>query len=81
MVFKVRKDNFYPVKVELFSRAGKLIKLATTTNVKKIDGYWVAEEATMEDLKSKHKTKMIVLKAQFDTGISDKKFTKRYLKR
>ncbi len=81
MVFKVRKDNLYPVKVELYSRAGKLFKVATTTNIKKIGKYWVAEEATMEDLKSRHKTKMILLKAQFDTGISDKKFTKRYLKR
>ncbi|MDY6970594.1 MAG: outer membrane lipoprotein-sorting protein, partial [Spirochaetota bacterium] len=81
IVFKVRKDNFYPVKVELYNKGGKLFKIATTTNIKKIGKYWVAEEATMEDLKSKHKTKMILLKAKFDTGILNKKLSKRYLSR
>jgi len=33
----------------------------------------------MEDLKAKHKTKMILLDVKFDSGLSDEIFTERYL--
>lgn len=75
----VRSDNFYPVKIEYYDKGGNLAKRMTRDKVEKINGYWISKESMMEDLKSGHKTKMIVEDVKFDTGIPDNKFTERYL--
>jgi hypothetical protein len=81
MIFRIRKDNFFPTKVELYNKGGRLFKVATAKGIKKIGKYWVAEEAIMENLKARHKTRVVLLYAKFDTGLSNEKFSKRYLSR
>jgi outer membrane lipoprotein-sorting protein len=75
----VRKDIFYPVKIEYFDKSGKPYKVMTRGNIEKIGNYWEARESVMEDLKTQHKTKLIVVDVKFDTGIPDDRFTERYL--
>jgi outer membrane lipoprotein-sorting protein len=50
-------------------------------NIEKIGEYWFSKEYEMKDLKEEHSTKMILADVEFDTGIPDKTFTQRYLKR
>jgi len=38
-------------------------------------------ESEMDDRKTNHKTKMIMEDVEFNSGISDDKFTERYLTR
>lgn len=78
-VVTVRKDNFYPVRIEFYDKSQNLYKVMLRGRVEKVGSYWESKESVMEDVKAKHKTKLIILDAKFDTGISDDKFTERYL--
>ena len=81
LIMWVGTDNFYPTKIEYYDKGEKLNKVMTSNDIEKVDGYWVSKESAMEDLKIKHKTKMIMEKIKFDTGLSDDIFTERYLER
>ena len=77
----IREDNFYIVKIEHYNRGDKLFKIMTRDNIEKIGEYWLARESEMQDLKSKHSTKMIIEEVKLDSQISDDKFTKRNLEK
>ncbi len=77
----LRKDNYYPVKVEFYDKAGNLWKVMERRKVEKVGKYWVSKEMEMKDLKEQHTTRMLLENIQFDIGLSDKVFSKRYLKR
>ena len=81
LVMWVRKDNFYPVRIEHYSKKGKLWKVMRRRKVEKEGKYWIAKEAEMSDLKKEHKTKMLIIEVKFDQGLKDELFTQRYLKR
>lgn len=81
LIMWVRTDNFYPTKIEHYDKGDKLRKIMISEKIKKVNGYWISKESEMEDLKAEHKTKMIIVDVKFDSGLSDDKFTKRYLSR
>jgi len=81
LIMWVRTDNFYPVKIEHYDKKNKLYKVMVREKIEKVDGYWISRESTMEDLKAEHKTRMIIEEVKFDLGLSDDRFTKRYLRR
>lgn len=76
-----RTDNFVSTKIEFYDKKGKLCKIMTRDKIEQINGYWVAKESQMEDLKEKHKTKILLEDVKFDSGLSDDIFTERYLSR
>ena len=77
----VRKDNYYPTKVEFYDKSGNLWKIMERRKITQKGKYWYAREMEMKDLKEEHTTKMLLENMEFDTGLADKLFTKRYLKR
>lgn len=77
----ILKDNYYPEKIEYYDKGGNLWKVMTRRQIEKIGKYWFSKEMEIKDLKEDHSTKMILDNVEFDTGIADKTFTKRYLKR
>ena len=77
----LRKDNYYPAKVEFYDKAGNLWKVMERRQIVQIGKYWVSKEMEMKDLKEQHTTRMILKDIQFDLGLSDRFFTKRFLKR
>ncbi len=81
LVMTVRADNFYPERIEHYNKSGKLCKIMTRDGIEQISGYWVCTESQMEDLKTKHKTRMIMTDMKLDSGIPDDKFTERFLTR
>ena len=81
LIMWVRTDNFYPAKIEHYDKGNKLYKVMVREKIEKVSGYWVSKESEMEDLKAKHKTKMILENVKFDSGLSDEVFTDRYLSR
>lgn len=81
LLLTVGADNFYPTRIEHFSKSGKLCKIMTRSGIKQMGGYWVCMETEMEDIKAKHKTKMIITDMKLDSGLSDDKFTERFLTR
>ncbi|GAB4376618.1 MAG: outer membrane lipoprotein-sorting protein [Calditrichia bacterium] len=77
----VRKDNFYPEKIEHYDKGGNLWKVMERRQITKIGNYWISKEMEMKDLKEQHSTKMLLENMGFDIGLSDEQFTERYLKR
>jgi len=54
--------------------------LSVIISIEKV-GKWISKESEMGDLKAKHKTKMILEDVKFDSGLSNERFTERYLTR
>ena len=81
LIMWVRADNFYPTKIEHYDRGNNLCKVMTREKIEKVGEYWISKESEMEDLKAKHKTKMIIVDVKFDSKLSDEIFTERYLSR
>ena len=81
LIIYIRKDNYYPVKIEHFDKAGNLWKIMERRKLKQIGDYWASMEMEMKDLKKVHTTKMLTDRIEFDTGLTDKVFTKRNLKK
>ncbi len=81
LIMWIRVDNFYITKIDHYNRGDKLFKIMTRNNIEEINGYWIAKESEMQDLKSKHTTKMIIEEVKLDSKISDDKFTKRNLEK
>jgi outer membrane lipoprotein-sorting protein len=77
----VNKDTFFPEKIELYDRGYNLRKIITSEEIEQIDGYWTAKTTVMEDLKTKHKTKMILEEVEYDSGIKESVFTERFLEK
>jgi outer membrane lipoprotein-sorting protein len=73
----IRPDSFVAVRVEYYDKGGKLLKILVREKLQRVQGYWVAMETTMEDVKKRHKTKMIISDMKFDTGLPDERFTDR----
>lgn len=77
----VRRDNAIPITVEYYDARGTLKRRLTSERLEQIGGYWVARERVMHDITKNHRSRMIIDKAVFDSGLSDEIFTTRYLER
>lgn len=80
LLLQVRTDDFYPTRIEFHGKSGHL-KTLTNSKIEKINGYLIAREMEMLDIQSGRRTKMIITEAKFDTGLTDDRFSERYLKR
>jgi outer membrane lipoprotein-sorting protein len=81
LIMWIRKDIFFPVRVEMYDRGGNLYKLMTRSGIEKANGYWVSKEAEMKNVKTGDSSKMIFQEIIFDSGLSDSIFTTQYLSR
>lgn len=79
IILWINADNFYPELIEYYDQSGKPCKKMTADKIEKTDGFWIAKESLMEDLKSGHKTRMILQDVKFNSGIAADKFTERFL--
>ncbi len=77
----VDKKTFIPVRTEYYSKGGKLIKVMRAESIKEVDGYWFPMKITMKTVKTGHKTLLEIVDIKHDTGLSDRFFTERNLKR
>ncbi len=78
---EVDKASFMPVKVVMYDKSLKLLKILTSGKIEKIDGYWTTKIMTMVDKQKDHSTVMEMIELRHDTGVSDDEFTKRNLKK
>ncbi len=81
LVVQIRKDIFFPVKIEFYDKGNNPYKIMSQEKIEQIDGYWVARESEMKDLKAGTKTRLIFTEVKFNTGLADEIFTERYLSR
>jgi len=77
----VDEEKYVPLKVDLFSKSGKLLKRTTMSDVKKVQGRWFPMSFVYKDmLKDGDGTKMTVEEIQLDVNIPDSYFNKGNLR-
>jgi outer membrane lipoprotein-sorting protein len=76
-----KEKNWHASKIQYFNSKGKKRKTETRKGYKKLGGKFVTAIMLMKDHGKKHSTTLIMKKAKFNEGISDKIFSKRYLVR
>lgn len=79
MVLTMGKNNYYPINVKYYDKAGKQVKELNNTKIEQKGKYWTATEFEMKDLRKGTKTKMQFTSIEFDKGISDDEFSVRKL--
>jgi len=77
----VRKDNFVPVKAEMYDKTGKVFKILTVEKIENINGYWIVKKSIMENLRTKHKTILEIINIKINPNLPDKYFTQRFLEK
>ncbi|QEN05967.1 outer membrane lipoprotein-sorting protein [Thiospirochaeta perfilievii] len=75
----IRKDNFVPIKMELYDSNKELLKVMKVLDLQNIDGFWTPMEVVMENVQTEHKTILSIKKVEFDKGVNPKVFTQSYL--
>ena len=77
----IRKDIHMNIRTDYWDRKGQELKRFTIKTIKQIDGIWTATTMLMENAQTKHSTEMVFSEQQYNTGISDRTFSERMLKR
>jgi outer membrane lipoprotein-sorting protein len=81
LIMWANKQTMLPDTVEFYDRSNRLLKTMIQTETRQIDGYWTPQQIEMIDVQDQHKTIMELVNVKHNQGVSDKKFTQRYLKR
>ena len=79
IILTLDKNHCYPVKMEYYNKADKLIKIANF-KYQKQGAYWFAKEVMMTTLLKEHSTTIVLSDVKFDQGLSDALFTIENLK-
>ena len=74
LVVYINKQNFYPEKFEFYDKKNVMVKTSKYHHVK-INGFWIADRVSMEDLKKMHKTTLYMSDIKLNQGLSDDLFT------
>lgn len=81
VVYYVRKDIDMYIRVDFWDRKGRELKQLVSSGIKQIDGIWTASGGVMTNLQTGHRTELVFSGQQYNTGISDRIFSERMLKR
>ena len=82
VVFKIRKDNFVPERVDYYDEDGELVKYYETFDIKAIEGLAVPTRLVMSDVtRAGYSTTLKYDKLTFRPDIKPRTFTTRNLKR
>ena len=79
----IDKKYLLPVKEELYAKSGKLLKTATMSRVRKVQGRWFPSQFIYKDeLKRNSKgTEWVIDEIAFDVDIPDSRFSKALLRK
>jgi outer membrane lipoprotein-sorting protein len=77
----VRKDNWVPLKIQLFDKAKVLYKVLEVFQLRRIKGRWFISKSRMNNLRDKHTTTLYLKKIEPKDDIPDSSFTIQRLKR
>ena len=77
----VRKDNFLPLKMDMFSRSGALVKTLTTQEVRRIGGRWFITRSTMVSHEAGQRTELVIESLDPRSDLADGEFTVRNLEK
>jgi outer membrane lipoprotein-sorting protein len=76
----IDKQTHLPLREEYYDDKGKLVRVFTSDEIKTIDGIETVIQRTMTNEKKKQHTTIFFDNIDYNTGVTDKIFTERYLK-
>jgi len=68
------RDNSIPVKRVFYDKRGRLLKVLTKRDIRKINGYWTAFTTLVENIQDKHKTLLQINKIKYNRGLRNSLF-------
>ena len=75
------KDKWIGMKKEFYDEDEDLLKILSVKKFEKIKGLWIILNSEMVNVQKKHTTKMDLSDVKINTGIPDRQFTERMMKR
>jgi Outer membrane lipoprotein-sorting protein len=76
----VHPEMLLPLRVEFYQRGSdQPVKRLQASKIQKVQGYWTVFESTMQDLRSDHRTTLVIEAIQYDQGLPDEIFTQKGL--
>ncbi len=75
----IDKERMIPLKMEMYDKEGKLIKIMRMVNIKKIQGIWTPLITSMENVQTRHKTVITITKLVYNEKLPNGIFTTRFL--
>ncbi len=75
------KDKWIGKKKEFYDEDEELLKILKVKKYEKIKGYWIILESEMKNVQKKHSTEMSLKDVKINTGIQERQFTERMMKR
>ncbi|MBL1213294.1 MAG: outer membrane lipoprotein-sorting protein [Ignavibacteriae bacterium] len=77
----VSKDKWIGLKKDFYDEDGEHLKTLSVGKFEKIDGYWTILNSNMHNIQKDHKTLMELKDVKINTGIQDRQFTERIMRR
>lgn len=77
----VRKDNYLPLKMEMYDRANVLMKTFTAREVRRVSGHWYITKSRMHSHIDSHDTELVLDAVAPASDIADDEFTVRNLEK
>ena len=77
----IRKDNYLPLRMKMFDKAGVLSKTLEALEVKRVSGRWFISRSRMQDNQHDHTTELVLDDIDTVTEVSDDEFTVRALEK
>jgi hypothetical protein len=77
----IRKDNYLPLKMVMFDRAGALFKTFTAQEVRRISGHWYITKSRMVNHAQAHETLLTIDSVEPKDDIPDEEFSLRALEK
>jgi hypothetical protein len=79
--YYIRKDNHLYIRVDFWDRKGQELKHLLSEEIRQVDGIWTAMSGTMTNVQTGHRTELTFSEHRYNTGLSDRMFSERMLKR
>ena len=77
----IRKDINMTIRTDYWDRKGQELKHFSIIELVQIDGIWTGTKMVMENIQTKHRTEMMFSDHKYNSGLSDRSFSERMLKR
>jgi len=77
----IDKENYYSLKTEYYDLHGDLLKVLYSSNIEKVDGFWVTKRNEMQNVQKNSKTIIVTKEIHLSQRIPDNMFTTRQLEK
>jgi len=76
-----RKDNFVPLRMKMYDRAGTHLKTFTTAEIRRVSGKWFISKSKMVNHQQGHTTELFLDQVSATEKFADEEFTVRALEK